>query len=109
MVRGPPLSFPGAIAEQIAEAYSVASLTPASLVRHWLPKCDQEVKDKCGYVEPEPEPEPEPEVEAAADGEDGAEKPKEKPKRRSRPSRRRRRGRPRRRTRVTPRTSSSTS
>jgi len=78
LVRGPPLSFPGAIAEQIAEAYSVASLTPASLVRHWLPKCDQEVKDKCGYVEPEPEPEPEPEVEAAADGEDGAEKPKEK-------------------------------
>ena len=76
LVRGPPLSFPGALAEQIAEAYSVASLTPASLVRHWLPKCDQEVKDKCGYVEPEPEPEPE--VEAAAEGEDGAEKPKEK-------------------------------
>ena len=59
VVRGPPLSFPEQIAEQIAEAYSVASLTPASLVRHWLPKCDQEVKDKCGYVEPEPEPEPE--------------------------------------------------
>ena len=76
VVRGPPLSFPEQIAEQIAEAYSVASLTPASLVRHWLPKCDQEVKDKCGYVEPEPEPEPE--VEAAADGEDAAEKPKEK-------------------------------
>ena len=80
LVRGPPLSFPDGLAAQIAEAYSTALLTPASLVRHWLPKCDQETKDKCGYVEPEPEPEapaePEPEPEGGDDA--GVEKPKGK-------------------------------
>ena len=47
-IRGPPLSRVDHLASAVAKAYSVPLLTPASMVRAFLPCAPDELREQCG-------------------------------------------------------------
>ena len=48
VMHGPPLSRVDALAVSLSDKYKTQLLTPQSLVRKFLPKCDREFREKCG-------------------------------------------------------------
>jgi len=71
VIRGPPLSRADHLGAAIAEAYTVPLLTPASMVRSFLPRAPDELREKCG--DPTWKPRPEAEAGEEAGEEAGAE------------------------------------
>ena len=59
VIRGPPLSRADHLGFAIAEAYAVPLLTPASMVRSFLPRAPDELREKCGDPTWKPRPETE--------------------------------------------------
>ena len=75
VLRGPPLSRVDHLGAAVAKAYSVPLLTPASMVRAFLPRAPDELREKCG----DPTWKPPAEAEAAEAAEAAAEAAEESP------------------------------
>jgi hypothetical protein len=71
VIRGPPLSRANHLGVAVAETYAVPLLTPASMVRSFLPRAPDELREKCG--DPTWKPRPEAEAGEEAGEEAGAE------------------------------------
>jgi nucleoside-diphosphate-sugar epimerase len=75
VLRGPPLSRVDHLGAAVAKAYSVPLLTPASMVRAFLPRAPDELREKCG----DPTWKPPAEAEAAEAAEAAAEAAEDSP------------------------------